>query len=46
VERLQNRIKESRAQIEEAKKKAIKDKNIKERIETLLKGKKKGILDD
>lgn len=46
LERLQNRIKESRAQIEEAKKKEIKDKNVKERIETLLKGKKRGILDD
>lgn len=46
LEWIQNWIKKSRAEIEEAKKKEIKDENIKERIKTLLEGKKKGILDD
>lgn len=43
---LQNDINKSRAEIEEAKKKEIKDENIKERMKILLTGRKKGILDD
>jgi len=43
LEHLQNHIKKSRVEIEEAKKKDIKDENIKQRIQTLLEG-KKGIL--
>ena len=46
LESLQNYIKKSRDEIEEAKKKDIKDENIKKRMKTLLEGKKKGILDD
>ena len=46
LESLQNYIKKSRDEIEEAKKKDIKDENIKKRIKTLLEGKKRGILDD
>ena len=44
LEGLQNWIKKSRAEIEEAKKKEIKNENIKERIEILVEGRKKGIL--
>lgn len=41
VEGLQNRIKRSRAEIAEAKKEEVKAENIKERMKTLLEGKKK-----
>jgi len=44
LENLQNYIKKSRDEIEEHKKEDIKDENIKQRIKTLLEG-KKGILD-
>lgn len=46
LEDLQSSIQKSRAEIEEHKKKDIKDKNIQDRIKTLLEGEKKGILDD
>jgi len=44
LEDMQNYIRKSRDQIEEAKKKENKNENIKERIKTLLEGNKKGIL--
>ena len=44
LEEMQNYIRKSRDQIEEAKKKENKNENIKERIKTLLEGNKKGIL--
>lgn len=44
LERVQKDIKKSRDEIEEAKKKQIKDENIRQRTKTLLEGEKKGIL--
>lgn len=44
LEEMQDYIRKSRDQIEEAKKKENKNENIKERIKTLLEGNKKGIL--